>query len=135
MKQLTTNVLLAILLLAATAAKARQTELVEPEPQRVYASSGVPASAENLRQAVIRGAQTRGWRVVKVDGSIITLEIVVRQKHTLLVDVLIDQGSYQVRYRDSDNLEYEQRDGARFIHPNVLRWMEYLQLSINSEIQ
>lgn len=134
MKSMLRTVLL-LLACAAGAAEARQIELRDPAPQRIFDASGQPASSENLRQAAIRGAQSRGWRVLAVEGQRVSLEIVVRERHTLQVDVIVSDGEYRVVYRDSENMEYEEEDGERLIHPNFARWVAYLQQSINREVQ
>lgn len=124
-----------VLAISFEVANAGQVELIDVEPYFALDAEGQPAEVGNLRQAVTRGAQMRGWKVVSIADNVITLEILARKKYRLAVDVLIDVGQYRVVYKDSEAMNYEVRDDTSYIHDNYYRWVSFLQRSINREIR
>ena len=59
-------------------------------------------------------------------------KIIVRGKHTLVVDINYTENTFEIKYKSSDNLKYSKNDeGVEMIHPNANSWMSNLNHSIS----
>lgn len=81
--------------------------------------------AEEIRKAILAGAQAKGWRVEEVGPGHMIARVAVRT-HTATVDIYYDNDSYSIQYRDSSDLMY---DGSN-IHRNYNKWIIYLDEQI-----
>lgn len=134
MKHLLAPILLAFLL-AATPAAAKTVEL--PEPQRVAAVGpmGKAPTAEQVRHAVATAGAPRGWMMVDEQPGRITLRNVVRGKHTVVVAVDYDAGGFRIDYVSSENMNFREKRGRRYIHPKYLQWTAMLAQDIGARLQ
>lgn len=121
-------------LLLSAPAMARQDELLERPREEVTMVDGSKPTATIVRNAILRGASQRSWTVKAQKDGVITLEILVRGKHQVVVDVLYDAHSFQIKYVSSNNLNYEEEDGKRMIHPNYNNWVNNLAQSIKAAL-
>jgi hypothetical protein len=110
---------LALLGLAACTSK----PLLQPEVK-------LPAEREfsqvQLQQAIVSALEARRWQVERVEPTQILASIAVRQRHHARVSIDYSPFGFQIRYRDSQGLEYE--DGK--IHRNYNRWVNNLRAEI-----
>jgi hypothetical protein len=120
------------LCLPAAGALARQAPMVEPG-RELLVSASAPASApqtgENVRRAVVQGASRHDWHVKEDTPGRLTLEY-VKGSHQVVVDVDYDAQGYQIKYRESSDMNYELEDGRRYIHPNYNKWIANLGAAI-----
>ena len=97
--------------------------LLQPEAK-------LPAEREfsqvQLQQAIVSALEARRWQVERVEPTQIQASINVRQKHLARVSIDYSPFGFQIRYRDSQGLEYE--DGK--IHRNYNRWVNSLRAEI-----
>ncbi|MFC4160473.1 hypothetical protein [Chitinimonas lacunae] len=110
-----------IALLASTTALARQAPLVEPP--RVALST---QTAEQVRGYIVNGARTLGWTVVSEKDGQVTLKFNKQNKHEVVINADYDAKGYQLRYVSSSNMNFEEANGQREIHPNYNRWINNL---------
>lgn len=84
---------------------------------------------EKIRNAIVRGGSSIGWRVIPEDGRslVATLD---KGKTMLAMDITFTQKEYSLKYRNSINLKAE--DGK--IHSSYLRWVRNLQRAIDMEL-
>ena len=118
-------VTVAALLLAACAA---------PQPvQNVSQSSIVTnkpnATAEDVRQAIVRAGLGLGWQMKNAGPGHMIGTLNLRQ-HVAIVDIGYDRNSYSIRYKDSTNLNY---DGTN-IHRNYNSWIQRLDQQIKIQL-
>ncbi len=115
--------------IASTAQAAR---LNDPAPSQW----GCELSDEQLIQGITLGLTGRGWAITSNDGQgKLVAQVVVRGKHTLIVDIQYDSRSFDINYRDSVNLEYRvRRNGRVNIHRNANSWMQNIQTDITAAL-
>lgn len=88
-------------------------------------------SMEDVRTAIMRAGASRGWRMnPQEEGHILaTLEV---REHMAQVDIHYDETSYDIVYRDSVNLKYDEEEGT--IHSNYNSWIDNLELDIHNNL-
>ncbi len=108
---------------------ARSTKLVDPE--RVEWDCKL--TMKQAERAIKTGLRNRGWtHKTKKPGHWVG-RLVVRNKHTLWVDINYGTRSFDIDYKDSDNLNYKVKDdGTRYLHPNAVSWMNNLRNDIRN---
>lgn len=116
-----------MLVLQSSAHAARRAVLIDPEIME-YGCKLSMTQAENVIKA---GLRAREWTYKLKKRGHIEGRILVRGKHTLWVDISYTQRTFDINYKDSDNLNYQVKDdGTRYLHPNANSWMTNLESSI-----
>ena len=109
----------------------------------VYAPDQNPEKA--VHDAILKGAQRNNWNLLSDNGGTLRLSLVVRDKHTIAVDVRILGNAVAVDYVSSINMAYEKnaqpmsgtadhchitnscdKRVGEVIHPNYGRWVANL---------
>lgn len=97
--------------------------------------SDVPIAAsedltqKDIRTAIIRAGSSRGWRMdPQGEGHI--LAVLNIRDHVAKVDIYFNESSYDIVYRDSENLNYDSEKET--IHSNYNGWIQNLELDINN---
>lgn len=111
---------------ACAAAAAREAPLKDPGKVELAAPGEPTATPAKMRQAVVLAGTARGWAVVGDQPGRLKLQFNKGDKHRVTVDVSYDERSFEIRYVDSYNLNYAQKDGQVMIHPNYNRWVNNL---------
>ncbi|BAO44369.1 conserved hypothetical protein [Thiolapillus brandeum] len=122
--------LVANMTLLQSPAQARSTELRDPDRTDFECT----LSMDKATRAIKAGMRSRHWSYKKGSkpGEAIG-RILVRGKHTLWVTIKYDRKSFDIDYKDSDNLNYRvSDDGTRYLHPNAISWMENLRNDIRN---
>jgi hypothetical protein len=114
----------------APVAEARSTTLIDHESVVV---SGARSAADVKRAILIAGTK-KGWKAIKETADNVRLEYNARGKHLVVIDVRYNAKSFGVKYAGSENMNYEERDGTRVIHPKYNKWVSDLIQSINLEL-
>jgi hypothetical protein len=130
--------LLAFMLLALTAgpAAARDTvPLVDYINEPVQRPDGAVLTEARVLQAIFNAANKRKWSLGRAGGGLVTATLVIRSKHTMVVDIMYSSHAISMKYRDSINLKYELRGGAPYIHPTYNAQAKALMDLIRSELQ
>jgi len=91
--------------------------------------SNTPKNLEAVKKAIIAGGKVRQWRMTEVAPGHLEAVIDVRT-HQATVDIIFDELTYSITYRDSVNLKY--KDGL--IHRNYNKWIRNLDLSIQKSL-
>lgn len=60
--------------------------------------------------------------------------LVVRNKHTVKVDVTYDAQSIRFKYLGSANMNYELEDDVAESHPNYMKWMDNVRRDIEMSL-
>ena len=117
-------VALALLLTACAAPQPvqniNQTSVVTNKPN---------ATAEDVRQAIVRAGLGLGWQMKNAGPGQMVGTLNLRQ-HVAVVDIAYDRNSYSIRYKDSSNLNY---DGTS-IHRNYNSWIQRLDQQIKIQL-
>jgi len=88
------------------------------------------ATLQDVEKAIVRAGATLGWRMRSVEPGVMEGVLNVRGKHTAIVDITYDTRTYNIKYRDSSNLDY---DGTN-IHSNYNLWVETLSHGIQAQL-
>ncbi len=131
MKKTVQSLIFALSLFVGTAAFAGGVAPMD-QPQRVAlaAGSGAAMSSQNVRDAIVKAGQTHGWMVQSEEPGMLTLHVLVRGKHDVVVRIAYDAEGYQLTYVSSANLDYRMKNGQPYIHSSYNRWIALLMQDI-----
>jgi hypothetical protein len=90
-------------------------------------SANKPVTAEDVQKAIVRAGTTLGWQMVPRDPGVVEGTLLLR-KHRAVVDVSYDTKSYNIKYKDSAELDYDSQ--GQKIHPNYNGWIQNLDKAI-----
>jgi len=122
----------ASLSLVTAMAVARSADLLEPQRAEVVAADAAKPSTPTLvRRAIIIGGQHHGWKPVADKPGVLTLTAATGL-HQVTVDVLYDAHSFQVKYKESVNMNEEKAGDKVTVHPKVNKWLSDLNDDIRS---
>lgn len=122
------GVLLAVVFAAPVAAKEL---LVDPAPIAIPAG----LSDAQITQAVKSALVARTWTVMAVKPGHIDASLHLR-KHVATIALDWTGGSaVKITYVSSENLDFKEKRGKRFIHGNYLGWIQYLVDDITRNLQ
>lgn len=122
-----------ILIVALTAVLAvvsgcRSGAVMNIEDAAVVASTE-NVSASDVQKAIMRAGAGLGW-VMKNSGKGKIVGTLILRKHVAVVDIDYSAKSYSIRYKDSQNLDY---DGTN-IHSNYNGWIQRLNSGIQTQL-
>lgn len=112
------------------AAHARKAPLTDPAPVSIPAGLDQEQVTKDIKRALIG----RGWAIEQEQPGDITTVLHLRD-HVARVHVTWDAGTIRIAYVDSTNLNYEDRRGKRFIHPNYLGWVNNIAQDMKTNLQ
>ena len=120
-----------VVLFAAAGTTVQAAELIDP-PQSEW---GCELSDAKVQQGITAGLIGRGWTVTSNDkaGNMVA-QVIVRGKHTLVVDVVYTNTSVDINYKSSDNLKYKNKNGVEHIHRNANSWMDNVKNDITAQL-
>lgn len=107
---------------------------VDHEKIAVTANSGKPVTAEKVKQAIVAAASAKHWGIVHQANGKMQATLLVRNRHTIVVEITYNAKEYSIRYKDSINMRHELQDNQHMIHPNYNKWVQGLIDSIRLEI-
>jgi hypothetical protein len=97
-----------------------------------------PVPVEKVRQAIVGAATGQDWEIKDESLTRFQLTRKVRGQHEVNVELSYDADIYTIRYLDSTNLLYREKDrsGApvRAIHRNYNAWVRQLAAAINASL-
>lgn len=104
-------------------------------PIRDVQSAPIPANPaatlENIEKAITRAGLTLGWQIApKAPGQI--EGVLLLRKHKAVVDITYDTKFYNIKYKDSVNLDYRAED--KTIHSNYNGWIQNLDKGIRAQV-
>lgn len=92
-------------------------------------------SADEVRSAILLACADLGWTARELSPGVMQAKILVRNKHTVIVNIPYSPDHYAIQYVDSSNMEYKVKsDGTKIIHPNYNNWVNNLQRRIDIQI-
>ncbi len=105
-------------------------ELVDPPA--VTIPEGV--KAEEVIKIIKTSLVNRGWTVEKTSANQIDAGLYVRQ-HVLKVAISFSATEVKLTYVSSQNLDYKEKDGKRYIHRKYTGWTTYVMSDITKALQ
>ena len=126
--------LIASTLVAAPAIAREVVPVINHDNIAVATSSGKAPAAEQVKQALLTAAGARGWEVAPQADGKLQATLIVRNKHTIVVEIAYSDQKYSLTYKGSSNMKYGQRDGQPVIHPFYNKWVQDLKEAIRLEL-
>ena len=108
---------------------ARQVPLTDPEPIAVPAGLKIEQVAKAIKAALVG----RTWAVTQEDPGHIVSTLSLRQ-HMAKIDIVYDLHTIQIKYLDSGELLYAEKNGQRMIHHNYLNWVQNIVTDTNRNL-
>jgi len=134
MKFFKSAVLVFAAILSLNAIARDSVPIVNYDNVAVATNSGKAPNAEQVRQAITAAAASKGWTVAPAGDGKLQATIVVRGKHTVVVDIAYAADKYALTYKDSINMNLIERDGQKLIHPFYNKWVQTLKEAIRLEL-
>lgn len=105
-------------------------ELVDPPAVMVPDSVKAPEVEKIIKTSLVN----RGWRIEKESAGKIDATLYLRS-HVARVSVNYSDKDVQLVYVSSENLDYKEKKGKRYIHKNYLSWVNNVMTDINKNLQ
>ena len=99
-------------------------------PDRTLHAS-IQTDRAQMQQAIVKTLVARGWTVQKITPQLVQAQITVRGQYHAEIDIPYSANHYQIVYRTSSGLDYE--NGK--IHKNYIRWVRLLDKGILRELK
>ncbi len=97
---------------------------------------GCSIEQSEVKKGIEAALMTRAWTVSASGPGYVQGKIIVRGKHTLIVNIEYSNTNFEVKYKSSNNLKYSVNDaGVAKIHPNANSWMKNLSTDINNVLK
>lgn len=104
-------------------------------PTSSFDAGSVSSDRAVVGKLIMQGCVDAGWRPTNVGDNTIEARIVVRGKHTVVVDIPYTLAGYKIVYKDSVNMEYNPDSNAGVvIHPNYNNWVVRLDQCIRKRV-
>lgn len=100
----------------------------EPVPLRLDATQ---RTVDEVKEAIVKGCQRKGWRPVLDGEAQIKCSILVRGRHYAEVVIPYSAESYSILYVTSRELDYNEK--KQKIHKNYNRWVIGLSAAIQQQ--
>ena len=101
----------------------------------IYDVTAAPVSApkaitlQDVEKAILRAGAGLGWQIVP-RGPGQAEGVLALRGHRAVVDITYDTKNYNIKYKDSSNLDY---DGTN-IHSNYNGWVQNLDKAIRTQL-
>lgn len=118
------------LFLFAGVVQARKAELVDPAPLAIPAGLTQAQVTKEIKRALVG----RGWELTTEQPGQIDSTLHLRE-HVARIKVTYDDNQVRIAYVDSSNLDYMDKRGTRYIHPNYLGWIGFLVNDIGTNLK
>ncbi|MEQ1801090.1 MAG: hypothetical protein ABL989_04145 [Gammaproteobacteria bacterium] len=138
MQAVRSGIFIALLFGMVGLAQARgSVPITDPENNPVVSSDNKELSIEAVGQAIRAAGASQGypWTASGDQPGKLQLTTLVRNKHTVVVDVTYDAKTYSIRYANSVNMNYKVSSGKALIHPNYNVWVSELKQAIDAELR
>ena len=140
MRAIRNGIIFVVLLGMAGLAEAKRTEfLVNLENNTILTSSGKEPPIDAVAQAIRAAGASQAYPWTASDGASggLQLTTLVRNKHTVVINVTFDTKTYSIRYASSINMNYKNMAsiGKENIHPFYNDWVALLKQGIDAELR
>jgi hypothetical protein len=125
---------LAIALVAAPAAARSPVPIVEFKDQAIPQKDGKAPTDAQVRAAVERAARSLNWTLAPAGEDKLLATLVVRNKHTIAVNLTWTPDKLSATYASSVNMKYEMTSKGPVIHPFYNDWVRTFVEAIQMEI-
>jgi hypothetical protein len=105
-------------------------EIIDPQPVLVPANMKSVDVVKNIKRALVG----RGWTVEQeLEGKIDA--VLYLRTHVARVSLNYSDKEIGLTYVSSENLDYKEKKGKRYIHKNYISWVNNVMMDINKNLQ
>ncbi len=123
------------LTLASAACSRHTVPPVNYENLAIPSRSDKTLNLEGINKALTVAAAEKNWKLSNATPGQATATLVVRGKHTIIVDISYTTTELSLKYKDSNNMHYHSDiNGNVTIHPNYNKWVSDFIKAINKEL-
>lgn len=97
-----------------------------------YADAG-KLTLTDYEKAIVRAGTYRNWEMKPIGPGQLEAKNVIRNKHTVHLDIVFNTETFSIKHKGSTNLEWNAT--AQTIHPSYNTWVRLLEADIKAEIQ
>jgi hypothetical protein len=108
--------------------------MLELGRQQVVTFDGQPLALASMRKAILYGGLTRRWTAVGEQPGVLDLQA-ANGGHIVVVEVAYDAASYEIRYKSSVEMSYDNAGGKPVIHPKYNQWVNDLSTAIRAAVR
>lgn len=127
--------LLAVMALCVFSIGCRKGAPIQDITSNTATAASTPLTEQDVRKAILIACSARGWQGKEVSPGLIEARLLVRNKHSIVVDIPYTAAAYSIKYKSSANMEYDvKNDGSAAIHPNYNKWVGTLNADINAQL-
>ncbi len=102
--------------------------------QEIVTYDGQPLTLDAMRKAILYGSLTRRWTAVGERPGVLSLQA-SNGGHVVVVEVAYDATTYDIRYKSSVEMDYQDADGKVTIHPKYNQWVNDLSTAIRAAVR
>lgn len=124
------SVLIVIMSFLVPQAAMAARELVDPPAVTIPEAVKAAEAAKIIKTSLV----TRGWTVEKESAGKIDAVLYLRS-HVARVSLNYSDKDVKLVYVSSENLDYKEKKGKRYIHKNYLSWVNNVMQDINKNLQ
>lgn len=118
---------LSLLLFIPSSASARATVPIENyENVAIASSTGTTVTAEQVKRAFQNAGLRLGWTFTEPSAGQMLGTLLVRNKHTIMINIIYTGEHYSVSYSNSVNMKYSTKNDKPVIHPSYNKWVKGL---------
>jgi len=96
-----------VLIMSSAAIASRTAPLVNYENVEINGQSGKILSLDDISKAVTIAAVEKNWKLSDVKPGQAKATLVVRNKHTITVEITYTEKTLSIKYKDSINMNYD----------------------------
>lgn len=127
--------LIVVMIFFTTPANARTSVPIQNHENIAIASSADKAlSVDAVKNAIVKAAGTKNWTITYQPDNKMLATLIVRGKHTVVVEISYAADKYSLSYKGSTNMNYSTMDGQPIIHPFYNKWVQDLLNAIRIEL-
>lgn len=116
----------ALLVFVVPLSWARLAPIYNPEPIKAPCN----LSAEKMKSAIRQALHGRGWTVKELGPGHMEGKL-FKRRHVAVIDIHYNASKVTIRYKSSENLDYEKQGSEELIHGNYNKWIMNLERDIN----
>jgi hypothetical protein len=108
--------------------------IVDHTDVQLNSANGKPLTLEQVKKALTLAGAEHAWTFeAGGDKNSLVGTLVVRNKHTAVVDIKIGASTVSVTYKNSANLNFKEENGQKLIHPGYNKWIQNFVSNIQKE--
>jgi hypothetical protein len=108
--------------------------IIDHTDVQLHSFNNKTLSVDQVRKAIVLAGAKHTWDFESGDSeNSLVGTLVVRGKHTVVIDIKIEKSSLSITYKNSVNLNFKELNGKKLIHPNYNKWIQDLITNIRAE--